>query len=309
MKRHLHRKMRIWLCSLVCGLWAMPLLANRSALPDSLITEDKVYEFTFSDTPLAERIMMELRKKGKQATHELDITEGDLYYNTGRFIIAASFYKNVVDEAVHHARGLAHLRDVGELRVEARLPRYGTLERVLSVDQPENPVAVEGDVERRGPLELTGLDVHRFERQLEAAVADLADVEHPLLEARRGGQQGVEQQVARHLVVPVGRHLDAVLEEPEVETRVPLLGGLPLEPLVGHVRDVVARHALAAEHIVERVARTRVDGDLRIEVVRGLRAVVARQAPREAQLAVAHPLALLQQILAVEVPRKAGRVL
>lgn len=74
----------------------------------------------------------------------------------------------VVDEAVHHARGLAHLRDVGELRVEARLPRYGTLERVLSVDQPENPVAVEGDVERRGPLELTGLDVHRFERQLEA---------------------------------------------------------------------------------------------------------------------------------------------
>ena len=199
------------------------------------------------------------------------------------------------------------LRDVGELRVEARLPRYGTLERVLSVDQPENPVAVEGDVERRGPLELTGLDVHRFERQLEAAVADLADVEHPLLEARRGGQQGVEQQVARHLVVPVGRHLDAVLEEPEVETRVPLLGGLPLEPLVGHVRDVVARHALAAEHIVERVARTRVDGDLRIEVVRGLRAVVARQAPREAQLAVAHPLALLQQILAVEVPRKAGR--
>lgn len=47
MKRHLHRKMRIWLCSLVCGLWAMPLLANRSALPDSLITEDKVYEFTF----------------------------------------------------------------------------------------------------------------------------------------------------------------------------------------------------------------------------------------------------------------------
>ena len=96
MKRHLHRKMRIWLCSLVCGLWAMPLLANRSALPDSLITEDKVYEFTFSDTPLAERIMMELRKKGKQATHELDITEGDLYYNTGRFIIAASFYKNAL---------------------------------------------------------------------------------------------------------------------------------------------------------------------------------------------------------------------
>ena len=74
MKRHLHRKMRIWLCfALFCGLWAMPLLANRSALPDSLITEDKVYEFTFSDTPLAERIMMELRKKGKaKATHELE---------------------------------------------------------------------------------------------------------------------------------------------------------------------------------------------------------------------------------------------
>lgn len=84
----------MWL--LICGWWTMPLLAANATLPDSLITEDKVYEYTFSDTPLAERIMEKLRGEGKQATYELDITEGDLYYNTGRFIIATSFYKKAL---------------------------------------------------------------------------------------------------------------------------------------------------------------------------------------------------------------------
>ncbi len=86
---------------MVWGWWAMVALAAEPALPDSMLTEDKVYEFTFSDTPLAERIMAELRKQGKQASCELDITEGDLYYNTGRFIMATRFYKNALaDKAV-----------------------------------------------------------------------------------------------------------------------------------------------------------------------------------------------------------------
>ncbi len=91
-----NKKLAKWLVVLVCGWWATALFATETALPDSMVTEDKVYEYTFSDTPLAERIMAELRKQGRQASHELDITEGDLYYNTGRFIIATRFYKDAL---------------------------------------------------------------------------------------------------------------------------------------------------------------------------------------------------------------------
>ncbi len=78
------------------GWWTMVAFAVNSALPESMVTEDKVYEYTFSDTPLAEQIMAELRRQGKQSTYELDITEGDLYYNTGRFIMATRLYKNAL---------------------------------------------------------------------------------------------------------------------------------------------------------------------------------------------------------------------
>lgn len=66
-------------------------------MPDSMVTEDKVYEYTFSDTPLAEQIMAEMRRRGKLPTHEMDMTEGDLYYNTGRFFMATRLYKNALD--------------------------------------------------------------------------------------------------------------------------------------------------------------------------------------------------------------------
>ena len=43
----------------------MTVFAGNSVLPDSMLTEDKVYEYTFSNTLLAEKIMAELRKQGK----------------------------------------------------------------------------------------------------------------------------------------------------------------------------------------------------------------------------------------------------
>ncbi len=83
-------------CLLAIIFFVLPLYAANTALPDSMVTDDKVYEYTFSDTPLAERIMAELRRQGKLPTHEMDMTEGDLYYNTGRFIMATRFYKNAL---------------------------------------------------------------------------------------------------------------------------------------------------------------------------------------------------------------------
>ncbi len=97
MKRIFLKKARTCVCLLALLWCALPLFAADATLPDSMVTEDMVYEYTFSDTPLAEKIMAELRKRGKQPSHELDITEGDLYYNTGRFILATRFYKNALD--------------------------------------------------------------------------------------------------------------------------------------------------------------------------------------------------------------------
>ena len=61
-------------------------------LPDSLITDDNVYRFMFSDTRKAEAIMAALRENGKMPEWELDYTEGDLYYNTGRNYKALKYY-------------------------------------------------------------------------------------------------------------------------------------------------------------------------------------------------------------------------
>ena len=61
-------------------------------LPDNLITDDNVYRFMFSDTKKAEAIMAALREKGKMPEWELDYTEGDLYYNTGRNYKALKYY-------------------------------------------------------------------------------------------------------------------------------------------------------------------------------------------------------------------------
>ena len=77
MDRLLHMKKTKWLLVFILGWWTIALFATGTVLPDSMVTEDKVYEYTFSDTPLAERIMAELRKQGKQVSYELDMTEGD----------------------------------------------------------------------------------------------------------------------------------------------------------------------------------------------------------------------------------------
>lgn len=67
------------------------------ALPDSLLTDDYVYEYTFSDFNKAERIMQELRKRRSLPDYKLDVTEGDLYFNTGHYYRALKFYKRALE--------------------------------------------------------------------------------------------------------------------------------------------------------------------------------------------------------------------
>lgn len=66
-------------------------------LPDSLLTEDYIYEYTFSDLDKAVRIIREMRKRKLLAVHRLDIAEGDLYFNTGRYNQALVYYQQALD--------------------------------------------------------------------------------------------------------------------------------------------------------------------------------------------------------------------
>ena len=71
--------------------------AKWNTLPDSIISEDAVYEYTFTDYDKACRIMKELRKQGNLPHYTLDMTEGDLYYNTGHSYQALKFYNQALD--------------------------------------------------------------------------------------------------------------------------------------------------------------------------------------------------------------------
>lgn len=57
--------------------------AAEEELPDSLLTEDYLYEYTFTDFGKARRIIERMRERKILEPYRLDIAEGDLYFNTG----------------------------------------------------------------------------------------------------------------------------------------------------------------------------------------------------------------------------------
>lgn len=70
--------------------------SSDTLLIDSLLTEDHLYEFTFSNFDLACRIINEMRARKKLAPHRLDIAEGDLYYNTEHYRRALKYYQRAL---------------------------------------------------------------------------------------------------------------------------------------------------------------------------------------------------------------------
>lgn len=73
------------------------LYAAGAELPDSLLTEDKVYEYTFSDFGKACRIMQQLRLRKSLPEFRLDRVEGDLYANTSKYYRALKFYHRALE--------------------------------------------------------------------------------------------------------------------------------------------------------------------------------------------------------------------
>lgn len=81
-------------------------------LPDSLITEDHVYEYTFSDFDKAAGIMAELRRRNSLPRFRMDMTEGDLYFNTGRYLQALKFYRRALESDSVRRDGRQYMEQV-----------------------------------------------------------------------------------------------------------------------------------------------------------------------------------------------------
>ncbi|WP_075558304.1 AraC family transcriptional regulator [Parabacteroides timonensis] len=67
------------------------------SLPDTLLTEDYIYEYTFTDYDKAVRIIEEMRRRNLLPEHRLDIAEGDLYFNTGKYHAGLKYYRRALE--------------------------------------------------------------------------------------------------------------------------------------------------------------------------------------------------------------------
>lgn len=76
---------------------AIAMSANNIAIPDSLLTKEHIYKFTFSDQKKARQIIQRMRDRKIESEFVLDVAEGDLYFNNGKYNDALVFYKRVLE--------------------------------------------------------------------------------------------------------------------------------------------------------------------------------------------------------------------
>lgn len=72
------------------------VLTETHTLPDSLLTEDHIYEYTFSDTVKATRIIDQMRQRKLASEHVLGIAQGDLLFDNGKYNETLSFYERAL---------------------------------------------------------------------------------------------------------------------------------------------------------------------------------------------------------------------
>lgn len=81
-----------------------------ASLPDSIVNEDHIYKYLYTDRSKSEQIMQEMRLRRICPVWKLDYIEGDLNYNTGRYHKALKHYKA--------ALGSKHVKKNDTLRLE-----------------------------------------------------------------------------------------------------------------------------------------------------------------------------------------------
>ena len=90
----------------------LPAWADDEVFPDSLLTKDHVYELTFSDQDKAKKIIDLMRKQKKEPVHVLDILEGDLCFNNGKYYLALGFYTRALNNASVRAVPMEYMEQI-----------------------------------------------------------------------------------------------------------------------------------------------------------------------------------------------------
>ena len=97
-----------WVMWLAFFCAAFGIGTGSEVLPDSVLNEDHVYKYLYTDRAKSEQIMAEMRRRRTLPAWELDYIEGDLNYNTGRSHEALKHYKAALESS--HVKGNDTLR-------------------------------------------------------------------------------------------------------------------------------------------------------------------------------------------------------
>lgn len=86
------------LATLLASLIFLPLTlsAGSPEIPDSLLTKSQIYKYTFTDSEKARQIIRLMRERNLEEDFVLDIAEGDLLSNNGRYREALNFYNRAL---------------------------------------------------------------------------------------------------------------------------------------------------------------------------------------------------------------------
>ena len=131
------------------------------------------------------------------------------------------FVSPFVDIAVKHAHRLADFGDIGVVIGD------DIDNALLIVRQRQHLVAVEGDVEIGRPAEVFRVEILGLECEFPSLIPDFSDIHGVGGEARRRRNVGGQQQVGGNLAVPVHGDRKPVAEQPQIDSCIPLRGGLP----------------------------------------------------------------------------------
>ena len=87
----------LWILTLCLSLVNITRgIAAETDIPDYMLTREHIYEYTFSDTTQAARIIELMRERKLAPKYELDIAQGDLLFNNGRYNPALFYYKTAL---------------------------------------------------------------------------------------------------------------------------------------------------------------------------------------------------------------------
>lgn len=84
------------MCGKLFAVSGVKAVDNSYCLADSLLTEKYIYEYTFTDSGKARKIIQVMRQRKLASDYVLDVAEGDLLFNNGKYNDALVYYERVL---------------------------------------------------------------------------------------------------------------------------------------------------------------------------------------------------------------------